>query len=422
MINIEKLNYKLARIFYKNLSPYHENKFLNKILSKNNVDIAAEELVNIDLISDATNSIQLMAPLEIADQTVSDKEYFCVLSWGACGSVWLGNIFNNHPEVTCSVGNGHPITSLSYDDNKEVINKLIEEIKSPSDVKYGASSYLDGHLIPEINPENYYKYMSPVSYGAGNLIKHSIAKRGITFEIPERMNMADNFPFSFHELREMFPNSSVYGNVHGMTCAQIAPLVKSNHPFLKNIVFVDLIRHPITRLESIINGRKLLYKCDNFERRAIEKSIIDNIKEIDRLTKKFKVNFDDIENKIRFYCNYSILGSGWNKLCVDDIKSLKVKRILFERIKAEPEYLSWFFSYLTKGRLSLSKNQLSEIYDTDFFDNIGRMGVEKIAFKTARTQWEEWPEWQREVFTNQCNEYDMREVYSEFGYDLSFVK
>ena len=403
---ILRTKYSLTKLLYQSLSHQQKEKLLEKSTVKEKLPPIADH------------------PAQI--QSVEGKDYFCILSWGACGSVWIGNILSDHPDITCGVGNDHPVTAVSYSDpekSSQAINKILDEINAPSDVKYGANFVSDGQFIADLNVENHRKYLNSVSYGAGNIIKNSLKKRGLEFDIPNRFSMTANFPFFFKELEMFFPKSSFYGNIHGMTCEHAAALAKSNPNFLQQVVLVDLIRHPITRLESIINGRRLLYKLDLLERKNIDDSILQKPEQRIALEKKFKVDFDNPENRIRFYCNYSFLGKGWNKLCADDIRSFNVQRVLFERIKNEPDYLAWLISYLTKGKVSVSKSYLDSIYNNkEVFENSGRMGEIKIAQKSARDQWEEWPEWQKEVFYQQCNEYDLYDLYAEFCYDLSFVK
>lgn len=438
---IRKINYSIAKFFYGSLSCEYKERFLKKFSNhlseesessdKSYQDIHKSLDIRIEespLLLSCDNQNSMATPVAEIQNPVGEnnKDYFCVLSLGSCGSVWLTNILNSHSEIICSVGTDHPVASISYSDydkTNEVREDIINQICTNEDIKYGANFAVEGQFIPEVNVDNYHKYLNAVSYGSGTIIAEALKKRGIEISVPCRTGMTEDFPFFFREMERFFPRSSYYGNIHGLTCEKVASLIERKNPFLKKVIFADLIRHPITRLESIINHYRLLYDLNIFERKKIEDSIESNSERRVYFEQNYQADFDITDNKIRFYCNYVAQDKGWTRIYADDIRSLKVQRILFERIKNEPEYLAWFISYLTGGRVSVSKSFLDSVYnDHDLFEKAGRMGKIKIDQKSARDQWIEWPEWQKKVFRDQCEEYDLYSLYAEYNYDLSFVK
>lgn len=335
---------------------------------------------------------------------------------GKAGSLWLGGSINMHEDIVCSSGCDHLLTSLDYWYNKDHVRKILESVSEES-LKNGAITYeyVDGFS----DLANYRETVGYGLIGAGNLIQDYYSKKGQQIKIPPRKYHVKIIEDYFEELKSA-RKAKFYGSVHAFLASGFNDFSPSKD-FLreKNVVVLDLIRNPITRFEAQINNCVMGYNVyQDMMRDEIEKSLVDNIHKVKYLEKEYKVDFSDIKNKCIFY---NIFGVNFQWAWANDIVYSDFPRLYFERLRYDQDYFSWLINYITKGKVTASKDYLDKVYSVENI-NSGRSNKTPKKDKSARDQWEEWPQWLKEELRKQFVEHDLKNLYSKHGYDLSFIK
>ncbi len=394
---------KIQKFFYKNLKIEYES--LTKYPFETIQDFKWNKSLSIkNLIYNS--------------KKVNGSEYgnFLVLCLGKAGSTWLASSLNLHPEVTCSVGIDHPVNSLSYPYNQDLINKYIDSIRTSNAVRYGAIS-LDKEYSKKVKKSD----VNYSRYAAGTIIKEHLNKLNINIDIPPRYNIEDLYPIILKELKEIsFFKGKYYGNVHGMDCRRfIESLKKNKNSYYKNLKVVDLIANPVKRMESIKNAAILDCKLNigNYIN-IIENFINDNKILVKKIENDFKVDFSNINNKIIFH-NYYFFN--YPLVHAQDIVSLNVPKINFELIKNDTSDFKKLFNYLTDNKIYYSQEYENEVF-SDSMKGFGRHLSNEEHTDTPEDIFTSWSDWEKTLFLNVVKQFNLKSFYNKYGYDLSFLE
>tara|TARA_B100000900_G_scaffold413773_1_gene438560 strand:- start:840 stop:2072 length:1233 start_codon:yes stop_codon:yes gene_type:complete len=340
---------------------------------------------------------------------------FLILCLGKAGSTWLASALNLHPDITCSSGIDHPVNSMSYPYNQELINKYLRSIRTIKDIQYGAISY----------GENYQKKakkedVNNARYAAGTIIKEQFKNLNINIDIPKRYRIEDLYSIILKELKNI-PcfKAKFYGNVHGMDCRRFVKEIKKNKKNIyKNLKVMDLIAHPVKRMESIKNAAKLDYNMDFLDyKNMLDNFIFNNNSMIREIEKQFQIDFSDINNKIIFH-NYYFFNYPY--VHAHDIKYLDVPKIRFESIKDNPNEFKKVFNYLTNDSLVYS-DEFKENVFSDSMKSFGRHVSKKEHTKSPIEIYNTWSEWEKMLFYNIVKQFNLVSFYKQYDYDLSFI-
>ena len=400
-----------------------KNYFLKKINTFFNKNIKTRQKSLTQYPADIISNFKSQKSFSInhlikESKNVNGKECgnFLVLCLGKSGSTWLAAALNLHPDVTCSGGIDHPVNSLNYPYNQDLMKKYLKGIKSKTAVRYGAIS-LEESYAKKIK-------MTEVNYGryaAGTIIKRHLKDIGKNIDIPSRYNIEDLYPVILKELKEIpFFKAKFYGNVHAMNCRKfIESLKKNKNHYYKNLKIVDLISNPVKRMESIKNAALLEYKL-NFGNyvNILQDYIDDNTHIIKKIENEYKVDFSDIKNRIIFH-NYYFFN--YPLVHAMDIKSLNVPRIKFESIKNNPISFKKLFNYLTDDKLSYTKEYENQVFSYSM-KGFGRHLSKEENLTSAEDIYSSWSDWERKLFFNVMKQFELENFYKQYDYDLSFIK
>ncbi len=210
----------------------------------------------------------------------------------------------------------------------------------------------------------------------------------------------------FDEL-EKNGQAKAYGNVHGYGLVSLigkSNLEKTRH----KIVVSNLTRHPITRIESHKNEWLYEITFSPVIRRILRE--FDPTK-VNMIQSRFKhIDFTVPENWVFVVALLSIITSDLQELQID------FNHITMERLTSDPELLLHFINKITQGAVSITSSFIEDMINSDRYN--GRSNSKRFSMSV----FDSWEEWKRTAFKLVLDEYKVKELYSSFGYDLSFVR
>lgn len=346
---------------------------------------------------------------------------FLVATIGYAGSVWLGASLHLHPDILCTAGSDHPLDSMNHWHNRDEVIRMRQAIKSTEDLRYGAQPRVRDWLSrgglygyccdfkAEPHPD-----FTPLS-GA-----------------PAR-DSANVSAFLFEELDTLLPIKpcKAYGNVHGVTPLGCTfELAKKSAAFngrINEMVIMDLIRHPIPRLDTAVRSHRgpHINGMDDGMMIDFEGRIASSPKlkqKMEWLEGYYHVDFSDIQNKAFFWALYVMQ---WPLVWMREIQLMpEVPRLTFERIRTDREHFRDTVHALTRGTVVADDAYLDKVFSPE---NMYSSRVAGVVTKVRSSGdpidvYEKWSDWQREEFSRIIKEHDMEAVYAPYGYDFSFLK
>ena len=316
--------------------------------------------------------------------------HFLVTSSGHSGSIWLAGSLNLHEEVLANVGLGHPLQSF----HRYALNKDV------------------GYMVERASAEF-------IAYGFHTPTAHLPSIAGADTAPPRDLWRLPWFVFDELALVPAPRPYGCLGNVHGLILAHVFPAWKSD-PLLFNrreVVLVDLIRHPIPRTESAIRATLTYHMPD--QEPAISAFIHANAGECLELERTHHIDFSEPRTRAALIVyRLSAQNDAWAAEMLD---YPSVHRVQMERLQAEPEYYESLFDIVTEGRLSADTNYLERVFAAANLGS-GRQTTAEIARPPgAQEQYDLWSPFERQQFALATQRLDFARLYGPFGYDFSFV-
>jgi hypothetical protein len=317
--------------------------------------------------------------------------HFLVTSSGHAGTIWLAGSLNLHDDVCATVGIGHPLQCFS----RYALNK---------DVSYMTERA--GHELIEYGFHTPTGYM-PAVHGADT------AKERDTWKLPW---------YVFDELA-LVPAPRPYkfiGNVHGVVLAHVFAAWQSDPELFRgrHVAVMELIRHPVPRIESAINATAWLHLEESEP--AISAFLHANAQECLELERRYAVDFAEPRARAALIVyRLSLQNDAW----AAEIRDYPdIHRISLERLQAEPEYYASVFYALTQGRLIADQGYLDRVFTPENLASGRQSTPEHVRPLGPRAQYERWSAWEREEFACVTQRLNLPRLYFPFGYDFSFVE
>lgn len=342
--------------------------------------------------------------------------HFLVTSMGQTGAIWLAEALHMHPDILCSAGTDHPLMSLNYSFNQEEIVKIRAALTRPADYPQGVSEALEAAL----RRGGFFKYAG----GPGLDHLHTDIFRPLE-NLPPREHA---YPFYvFDELESLPPlkNHKALGNVRGLAAMQYALECRKgdgafNGRGLMAMPVADLIRHPITRLNTVIHFIEEMYLMEQGFKTELDEAIAKQAALVETLETMYGADFSSSLDRAFFYVEILTRHS---MVWADDIRTMpEIPRVPFEWLKSDRDYFAAFVHYITAGRATAQEHYLDRIFDPQQKE-MGRVSNpgSRQPERTAREIYESWPAWHRQHVKQAFDTFDIAGAYAPFGYDLSYL-
>jgi hypothetical protein len=292
--------------------------------------------------------------------------YFLVTSSGHSGSIWFAGSLNLHDEVLANVGLGHPLQSF----NRYALNKDVTYM-----VRWASSALIE------------YGFHAPTGFVPAIPGKDVSKNRDLR-----------RLPWWVFDELALVPAQRPYlclGNVHGIILAHIVPAWREDPELLhgRQVVVMDLVRHPASRTESAIQATTKFH-LEELEP-AISAYIRLNATQCLEMERTYAIDFGEPRARAALIVyRLSLQNDAWAAELRD---YPHIHRVLLERLQAEPVFAP---ENLGSGRQTTLE--------------IGRPAG-------PRAQYELWSPWEREEFAQVAQRLALPGLYFPFGYDFSFV-
>jgi hypothetical protein len=272
--------------------------------------------------------------------------FFIITSYGRTATYWIAKVLTMHPDILCAHG---PTTDFYHDYKQQSLEAIdLQKIHK--------------------NIANFYK-LSLSEYL--NLLKKS-------------------------------GEAKFYGSCHAYSAGNFLNKIKE---YNKTLQFVNLIRHPITRIESHRNKWLREVQKSKEMRKRLEEQFY-QISRKDSFVKRFK------NTKIRdkyFICALnSVLSQDKWELAKD------VWHVPMEKLTKDRETFIWIINHLTHGQIVLSNEYLEQVFDSK------KVNHTQIINSNSYMCYSSWDRWEKDYFKSKIGEYGYSQ-YSDYNYDFSFI-
>lgn len=333
-----------------------------------------------------------------------ERGYFLICSQGNSGSIWLARALDLHPQITCSMGNDHPVISMNdsqpfvalpEDAFQSVRAGWSERICSPDDVALG---------------------IKRDEWRARDLVQGILDDKGIDTVLPERVPPLSHDSM-FAEL-ERFYDSTVYGNVHGLTLHNLATM--KGETSVRRPIVANLIRHPVARFQALI-GRTVDVMAPRINLGPdVEMTMHDHQELVDFLSERYDVIWADARNRFMLWALMGLDAlKGWADELTDFPLSLHIP---IEKMMEDRAYFAASVALLTGGRVRADDAYLDAVFAPPQ-QTVARMHpqVRNAKGKSAEETFALWPSWLQDAFRLEAARLDLAGVHAPFGYDFSFL-
>lgn len=212
----------------------------------------------------------------------------------------------------------------------------------------------------------------------------------------------------FFDQHEQVTHKKIIGNVHGFTFArfwQMLPSLKSERR--RNLKILNMIRHPVTRISSCYNH---WLEGDDNKFQFIDLDVKNNCEHIHYFLKKKKHKIEMTYENRAFIV--ALLQSEHVAQDVETCHKEGIGNIIFEDMTNNPDYYNRIFKGLTK----LNPKEIETLDESSIQHkhNPKRM--------TAIEHFESWESWKKDAFRFVAKRANMKTIYSNYNYDLSFAR
>ena len=334
------------------------------------------------------------------DSSDDDKSRFLVLTSGNCGAIWFASALNIHEDIFTGCGIDHPIESCFLYNLQKDGNALVTESK-PDHFKFGIRTDLQMKDNPMPDVFNTHGLDYPI-------LPRDISKLAW---------------YIFDEIEDMpfVDSKKTLGSVHAFSASEFAGYYQKDPKILnqRRVVVANMIRHPLTRVESFIKA--LEYYCLDLHRESIDTYINSHLDEIIVLERTFRISIEDPRSRIIIFVYRLCNPVKW---VADELRKFAfMKTFKMETLQTDPDYFSNAVTVLTSGRVFADNNYLDQVFKPENLGAGRRCNKpEGTRPPSSRDQWELWSDWERFEFRNCCQRDNISEAYSEFDYDFSYIR
>lgn len=279
--------------------------------------------------------------------------YFLVTSYGRTATYWIAKNLNQHPDIVCSHGPSLP--PVLPHNKKQPLDSYVLEMHKNLDVflKTPVKEVLSG-------------------------------------------------------IRDL-GRGKVYGNVHGYSANSVDIMFENNSIAQSDLSVVNIIRHPITRIESFKNRFHYELTYNTYFKSQADGYIQDMVdrKLLDFLATKYNMDFS-LDTMLFLY---SLCLVAFNDKL--DLES-NIISIPMERLTKDPEVFCWMFNILTYPEVKIDSKYLANVYSTERSNVLTKE-------QTSVETYSSWDGWMQAAFKFVMKKYDFSRMYNRLQYDLSFV-
>lgn len=281
-----------------------------------------------------------------------DKKHFLITSHGRTATYWLASCLNAHPDIICTHG--------------PVLPPVLDYHSQPSD--------------------------------------------DVTKYAHETVNAfyARTIDQVFEEI-EAAGHAKLYGNVHAYSADQLFKISNFEFPNRKPVI-INLVRHPITRIESLT--RRLLFELNfnPFIKDMLGPGFYSYVTPdvLDNITDEIGVDLNNIDVRAFIYSACFIPTNDLNDF------NLPVFHIPMESLTKDIECFIWLFRQIAQGYVNITSEYIHGVFNTNRkndhaqeMSSIRRYGL--------------WETWKQKIFKIVMEKFDGVNTYMRFGYDVKYV-
>jgi len=208
------------------------------------------------------------------------------------------------------------------------------------------------------------------------------------------------------------PKIRIFGNVHTYRLRDL-PALKEKFPAPREHRVMNLIRHPVSLINSGFGQLRTFAEWDIFTLVESVASLQINLFELDRTVKKHKLNLTEPNV-------YMFMGACQHlyHLARDQHIGPESPTIIMERLTTDTEYYAEIIRGLTAGEIECSKEYLNEVFALGAKN---KHAQNKKSTNTPAQQFAAWDSWQRDVFLIAFRDSGLKDLYARHGYDFSFI-
>lgn len=231
---------------------------------------------------------------------------------------------------------------------------------------------------------------------------------------PKKLKPSLHAPISlvnyFAELKSQAkPQFKAIGNIHGFVYSEIQQQLKK----MPNLTVVNMIRHPISRIES---ARSNWLKTKKALDIANAEFYQESLRYAELVNKKYKLDFKSNINAYMFLKALSQQDQVYTDMRL--AKENKILQIKYEEITKDPALLGKLINYITHGKVQVSYPMLKILISKP------AQNTNNVKKLTEQQVYATWPEWQKYAFylhLSKNGRFD-NNIYTNLGYDLSFIE
>lgn len=338
---------------------------------------------------------------------------FLVTSTGYSGSWWLASSLHLHPDIKCSMGIDAQPAAYDYYHNLPEITNIFRS--NPTWHQHGV-----------LFPKYFYLLLDKLEANGCIDSTEKSAYYNIVANAKPR-DVRDLFDIIYHELEQtpFKEKTKIIGNVHGMSAEQFQNVLRRNNHSsekAKTLTVYDLIRHPITRLDTFVNYKCQWYDTQKYSsciRETVDKVLIERADQVKQLEKEFAIDFSQTRNKVFFWIEH--VNSHILMNHQDVLRTPEFTRVKFEDLHKNPDYFASFIKNLCG--INPDQSYIKKVFNDDNLKQ-GRASDSHKQYdrNDPKACFGNWSEWEQSTFRNLVNKHGLDKFYAEFGYDLSFVK
>ena len=298
----------------------------------------------------------------------TEKKYFIVTSHGWSASNWLAYALQLHPEISCT----HSARNIIACD---------KDLQSDANLRRNLDYLHRGYL--------------------------------------SRQNQA--LDSSYDEI-EALGNSQYFGSVHRFRLRDIPIVYDRFGPFQRKYRVMNLVRHPVTLVWSGYGQFQNLFRYDINELHWTLGKVLEHAREfVFDFGRRYDLMLGDYE-VLAFLSAAVVLGS--LRLDLDALDSVcKTPNIDYrghvqmEWVTRDKAVLKNVIGKLCGPELSVTPGYLRNVYSAGQINRHRRDNHQL----SPEERWDEFNNWQREVFLYFMDYYNIWEDYEKMDYDLSFI-
>lgn len=304
---------------------------------------------------------------------------FAITSYGHTGTTWLATILNMHPQIVCVHRLSDP-----YDDSVYHLSSLYKPVK-------GVAGYYDWIS----------RWGTKDTKAVGNV--HGLRLKWLLDEAI----LAEHFS---NQQAQIF--GDLYLDADDKFDQHYRKIIKINQNPDHNMIYVNMIRHPITRIESCyVYWTKKVHRMYGLIGQVGYHKLFDMLE----LMMVYGVPIDS-EKKLVF-----LLAMVEEQLAYADMYDaikLGIPQVRYEDIIVNPQALEDLIIYISAGKIKPSKQEVLDMIQTAPINVGNRKHV------TPAEIYASWEDWQKLAFYLHIirNGSFANNVYNDLGYDLSFIK